>query len=51
MSTMLDDCPRTPLESVRRTVLEELGGLPEDVFDGFQGEPIASASLAQVLVS
>lgn len=33
---------------VRQTILEDLGGVPEEIFEEFSKEPIASASVAQV---
>ncbi|RWZ58304.1 AarF/ABC1/UbiB kinase family protein [Labedella populi] len=37
-----------PWESVRSIVVEELGDEPDDVFDAFDPEPLASASIGQV---
>ncbi len=37
-----------PFEEVRRIVEEELGAPPEAVFEAFDAEPLASASLGQV---
>ena len=44
----LDDAPRSSWADVCAVVREELGGAPCEIFDDFQREPIASASLAQV---
>ncbi|KAH8048168.1 hypothetical protein JL720_15881 [Aureococcus anophagefferens] len=44
----LDDAPRSSWADVCAVVREELGGAPWEIFDDFQREPIASASLAQV---
>jgi hypothetical protein len=48
---LLADAPSSTYENVRAVVQEELGGWPEDIFDRFEKEPIASASLAQVHVA
>jgi len=45
---VLDKCPLTSFADVRRTVREELGQSPEELFEWFDRKPIASASLAQV---
>jgi ubiquinone biosynthesis protein len=37
-----------PYEAVAATFVEDFGRLPEEVFDSFEKEPIASASVAQV---
>ena len=47
--SMLDKCPITPFSVVVRTIFEELGAPPSELFAEFDEEPIASASLAQVL--
>jgi len=51
LSQMLDAAPRSSADAVNSTVLEELGQTPEELFDRFEWEPIASASLAQVHVA
>ena len=43
-----DEIPPSPFESFERVVIEELGGLPEEIFKEFNPVPIASASLGQV---
>lgn len=45
---LLDKCPVSSLEEVRRTIREDLGKTVEDLFAQFSPEPIASASLAQL---
>ena len=45
---MLDKCPVESYAQVARTVTEDLGRPPEDLFASFEQRPIASASLAQV---
>lgn len=51
MSTLLADNPASSWDSVRRVIHEDLGAFPEDLFDSFDPQPIASASLAQVHVA
>jgi hypothetical protein len=41
---------RSDIEHVRLTIKEDLGDYPENIFQTFDPEPIASASLAQVCV-
>jgi len=48
LKVLFDKAPKRDFESVRQTFREELGSNPEDLFDEFNPEPIASASLAQV---
>ncbi|GIL43460.1 hypothetical protein Vafri_933 [Volvox africanus] len=45
---LLDRCPVSTPEEVRRTFEQDLGAPPEKLFAYFCPEPIASASLAQV---
>ncbi|MDF1567492.1 MAG: AarF/UbiB family protein [Spirochaetaceae bacterium] len=42
------EVPPIGIQEVRDAVFRELGSYPEDVFDDFEREPIASASIAQV---
>ena len=51
LSGLFNDNPQTKFEDVRRVVEEELGKPIEEVYDRFDPEPIASASLAQVHVA
>lgn len=51
LGCLLDDAPTSTYESVCQVVQEELGASPNDIFDRFEVEPIASASLAQVHVA
>ncbi len=48
LSRLQDRVPAKPFPTVRKTVEGELNCTLEDVFDGFDESPIASASLAQV---
>lgn len=48
---LLDQTPHSSKESVQRVFAEGLHALPEDIFDSFDYQPIASASLAQVHVA
>ncbi len=45
---LLDKCPVSPIEEVRRTFVEDFGAPPEQLFAHFAPTPLASASLAQV---
>src|SRR6266404_2759431 len=40
--------PADPIDSVRKTIAEELGKSPEEIFEVFDPRPLASASIAQV---
>ncbi len=40
--------PAVPLDTLRPQLREDLGGEPEDVFERFDAEPLAAASIAQV---
>jgi len=48
---LFGSCPVSSYEDVREVIKEELGAYPEDVFQQFEKEPIASASLAQVHIA
>ena len=48
---LLDKVPPFAFEDVERVFLEELGGTPEELFDPFEREPLAAASIAQVHVA
>eukprot|EP00879_Flechtneria_rotunda_P031719 GHRR01034673.1.p1 GENE.GHRR01034673.1~~GHRR01034673.1.p1 ORF type:complete len:438 (+),score=116.78 GHRR01034673.1:236-1549(+) len=48
---LLDKCPVSPWFEIRRTITEDLGAPPEQLFKQFEPTPIASASLAQVHVA
>ena len=48
LSSLLNKTTRSSYDSVKKVIKEELGSYPEDMFDQFDHEPIASASIAQV---
>jgi len=48
LSKLQDAAPRVPLEMIRQVILEDLGEYPEELFERFDPEPIASASIGQV---
>ena len=48
---LLDRCPVSDWNSVRKTITEDLGAPPEALFLDFTPTPIASASLAQVHIA
>ncbi len=48
LSKLQDDIPPFPLEEVRTIFAEELGRTPEDIFQYFDAEPLAAASIGQV---
>jgi aarF domain-containing kinase len=48
LSSLFHEAPVSSWESVERVLLNELGALPEEIFDNVSHDPIASASLAQV---
>mmetsp|Transcript_11325 Transcript_11325/g.26070 ORF Transcript_11325/g.26070 Transcript_11325/m.26070 type:complete len:624 (-) Transcript_11325:79-1950(-) len=47
-AVLLDDCPRQPFDVIRDIIEEELGLAITDVFDDFQEEAVAAASIGQV---
>lgn len=51
LKILLDQTPHSSKESIERVFLEDLHALPEQVFDSFDYQPIASASLAQVHIA
>ncbi|MDI6712039.1 MAG: AarF/UbiB family protein [Anaerosomatales bacterium] len=48
MQSMQDAVPALPAPEIRAVIRSEFGREPEDLWDGFEDEPIASASIAQV---
>ncbi|KAI8053401.1 kinase-like domain-containing protein [Syncephalis plumigaleata] len=48
MKVLLDDAPSSPYLEVERIIKDELGAQPMELFDSFEEQPIASASIAQV---
>lgn len=48
LSSLFDDAPVSSYKDVCRVLEEDLGSPPEEIYEEFSFEPIASASLAQV---
>jgi len=48
LTTLTDRVPTVPLEAVERIIREEYGTGPEELFERFDREPLAAASLGQV---
>ena len=48
LATLQDRVPPFPFADVRRTLEEDLGRPLEEIFDAFETEPVAAASVAQV---
>ena len=48
---LLDRVPSFPFRDVERTFVEDLGRTPSEIFDTFDAQPIASASIGQVHVA
>jgi hypothetical protein len=51
LSSLFNDAPQSDIDSVHRVIEEDLGRGVNDLFDDFDPNPIASASLAQVHVA
>ena len=51
LSELYNQAPQTPYKDVREVIYQELGQYPEDLFDEFDPNCFASASLAQVHVA
>lgn len=47
-SRLHSQVPAVPMEALRAQLREDLGDEPEAVFDAFEAEPLAAASIAQV---
>lgn len=47
-SKLQDSVPSFPYEEVREIIKSELGRFPEEIFESFDKEPLAAASLGQV---
>jgi len=48
---LLDNVPPFDFEQVEAVIVEELGQPPQELFDSFESEPLASASIGQVHVA
>jgi ubiquinone biosynthesis protein len=48
---LLDRVPSFPFREVERTFVEDFGRRPSEIFDTFEAQPIASASIGQVHVA
>jgi predicted unusual protein kinase regulating ubiquinone biosynthesis (AarF/ABC1/UbiB family) len=48
LSELQDQVPPHDFAEIRQRIIDELGSAPEDIFSGFEEEPIAAASLGQV---
>jgi predicted unusual protein kinase regulating ubiquinone biosynthesis (AarF/ABC1/UbiB family) len=51
LRTLLATSPQSSYEAVRRTIFEDFGDYPENIWKVFEKTPIASASLAQVHIA
>jgi len=48
---LLNQTPTVPYDAIRKTILQELGSLPEELFASFNPVPHATASIAQVHIA
>jgi predicted unusual protein kinase regulating ubiquinone biosynthesis (AarF/ABC1/UbiB family) len=48
LTTLTDQVPMVPVAEVERILMAEYGASPEDLFERFDREPLAAASLGQV---
>jgi ubiquinone biosynthesis protein len=48
LTKLQDHVPPFPYEDVKNTIKEELGDYPENIFEKFEEEPLAAASIGQV---
>ena len=48
LETLQDQAPAQPFENVKETIEKDLGEPLDQLFDSFETEPIASASIGQV---
>jgi predicted unusual protein kinase regulating ubiquinone biosynthesis (AarF/ABC1/UbiB family) len=48
LGTLWDRAPAVPAEAVRQVIREDLGAPPEELFDNWENQPFAAASLGQV---
>lgn len=48
---LLDRVPSFPYQDIERTFVEDLGRRPSEIFDTFDPQPVASASIGQVHVA
>ncbi|MGH9420331.1 MAG: ABC1 kinase family protein, partial [Thermoanaerobaculia bacterium] len=48
LAQLFDKVPPMPYGDVVRTIKSSLGGTPEEIFETFETEPLAAASIAQV---
>ena len=48
ISKLQDQVPPDPADQIRRVIEQDLGSPTDDLFDDFQDEPVAAASLGQV---
>ena len=48
LSTLTDQVPSVPVTEIERVIVEEYGASPQELFERFDREPLAAASLGQV---